>query len=71
MASFGSKVGFKKISSGFRGTTEKPPTMRIPSQRRNYSKPEMGAENPLTAMGTGGTKPPSPSFGQTGLTGES
>jgi hypothetical protein len=40
---------------------EKPPTMHIPQQRRDYSKAAFGAENPLAA------KPREPSFGDTGL----
>jgi hypothetical protein len=68
---FGIKTGVSvkkpRSPTGFRGTTVKPPTMRIPSQRRDYTKAAQGVENPLKGMGDQSFNP---GFGQTGLTGE-
>lgn len=56
-------IGIKNTIHTPRASTrmERPPSMHIPQQRRDYSKAAFGAENPL------GNPPKSPGFAGTGL----
>lgn len=59
MATIGIKTGGHTPRASTR--MEKPPSMHIPQQRRDYSKAGFAAENPL------GNPQRTPGFGSTGL----